>query len=110
VRVARLCHTLSSVSPGLRAWANLGHVALGSEDVPTRWQSASLHNPAPNQALEPTANSVRCAPAVAGGSPRAFGYPETQSSLTVSASKRCILQTSTSVEPCGVFRNGEGIV
>ena len=27
----------------------------------------------PNQALEPTANSVRCAPAVGGGSPRAFG-------------------------------------
>jgi hypothetical protein len=28
----------------------------------------------PNQALEPTANSVRCAPAVGGGSPRAFGF------------------------------------
>jgi hypothetical protein len=33
----------------------------------------SLPHAAPNQALEPTANSVRCAPAVGGGSPRAFG-------------------------------------
>ena len=27
-----------------------------------------------NQALEPPANSVRCAPAIGGGSPPTFGY------------------------------------
>ena len=29
---------------------------------------------APNKAVEPTANSVHCAPAVGGGSPPAFGF------------------------------------
>ena len=43
--------------------ASLG-VQGGREAVP---------EPVPNQALEPTANSVRSAPAVGGGSPRAFG-------------------------------------
>jgi hypothetical protein len=31
-------------------------------------------NPTPNQVLEPTAYSVRSAPASGGGSPRAFGF------------------------------------
>jgi hypothetical protein len=36
-------------------------------------RAESYRHTAPNQALEPTANSVGCAPAVGGGSPPAFG-------------------------------------
>jgi hypothetical protein len=36
---------------------------------------STMSRAAPNKALEPTANSVRSAPAVGGGSPRAFGGP-----------------------------------
>jgi hypothetical protein len=38
----------------------------------------SVPEPAPNKAVEPTANSVRCAPAVGGGSPRALGEQPTR--------------------------------
>jgi hypothetical protein len=34
---------------------------------------STMPRTAPNKALEPTANSVRYAPAVGGGPPRAFG-------------------------------------
>jgi hypothetical protein len=45
--------------------------------------SAAIRTP-PNQALEPTAYSVRCAPASGGGSPRAFGCCHTLISLSTS--------------------------
>ena len=35
-----------------------------------------LADPAPNHPVEPTANSVRCAPAVGGGSPGALDVEE----------------------------------
>ena len=47
------------------------------------WMAVLGAYPQPNQALEPTANSVRCAPAVGGGSPRAFGICLSSSFLLI---------------------------
>jgi hypothetical protein len=45
--------------------------SLVSADSPLR--SIALSQQLPNFALEPTANSLRSASAIGGGSPRAFG-------------------------------------
>jgi hypothetical protein len=46
-------------------------MGVGQRGPPVR---SATGRPQPNQALEPTPSSVRCAPASGRGSPRAFGF------------------------------------
>jgi hypothetical protein len=46
---------------------------MAGESIGDHLPGGPTEHPQPNQAVELTAHSVRCAPAVGGGSPRAFG-------------------------------------